>query len=291
MKKNNLETTRLGVALPLLDSSLITQSKLKKHPLKNYDVKLINCGDYVQLYFFKKSKSKNDGLFEKQSSSVFELEKIDTDNLIDKSKPLLTNIHLKNIMRSKLQCQRLAKSNIKEWHSFITLTFADNVTDIKTANKIFNTWRTAISQIKADFKYLAVPEFQERGAVHYHILSNISINDTEIVLEQKDNSKYYDIKYWKYGFSAFDSVTGDAKKIIGYIAKYMTKDADKRLYGHRRYLNSNNLNRPAVSYIDLNQEKDLNYLDNLINGMKISFEKTYFDTFSNQDINYLELEI
>lgn len=266
----------------ILDSSLITQYR-SSHPTKNYSVKLINCGDYIQVYFFENTKEKNNTLYEKDI-----LKKIDTDTLVKKNKPMLTDIALKNIIRSKLQCERLAKSNIKEWGTFITLTFKDNVTDIKQANKQFNTWRTNIAKLKKEFKYIAVPEFQKRGAVHYHILSNLTMEDTDIIVPQKSNNKYYDIKYWSYGYSAVDDVKGDIRKIIGYISKYMTKDYDSRLYGHRRYLNSVNLNKPGISYIDLDDQTDLAYLNKLIEGKDIDYQTTYIDTYTGHDISYLE---
>ena len=58
---------------------------------------------------------------------------IDTDNLkinnySDTSD--IKGIEIKNIMRSKLQCQRLAKCNSNIWETFITLTFQKNVINI-----------------------------------------------------------------------------------------------------------------------------------------------------------------
>lgn len=274
--------TNISKETTILDSSLITQYR-SNHPSKNYTIKVIQCGDYIQVYKYFNSRLKNDTLYEKDI-----IKKIDTDNLTKKSKPLLHSIELKNIIRSKLQCQRIAKANIKEWSSFITLTFADNVKDIKEANKQFNIWRTNISKIKTDFKYLAVPEFQKRGAVHYHILSNISLEDTNIITKQKDNDNYYDVRFWTYGFSAFDDVRGDIKKIIGYLSKYMTKDVDERLYGHRRYLCSQNLIKPSLSYIDLDNENDLIYFTNLITNKNLDFTDKYFDTYTKSDIIYYE---
>lgn len=77
--------------------------------------------------------------------------------------------------RRRDMVRRLACSNFNaEYDKFFTLTFKDNLTDVKEANYIF---RQFIKRLKYKFgdniKYLAVVEFQNRGAVHYHVLSDI----------------------------------------------------------------------------------------------------------------------
>ena len=88
----------------------------------------------------------------------------------------LNTIEYKNIMRSKFQLQRLVKSNEDIFKTFITLTFEENLKDIDVANQKFKSWRTKIKSIFKDFKYICVPEFQKRGAVHYHLLTNLEID-------------------------------------------------------------------------------------------------------------------
>lgn len=60
-------------------------------------------------------------------------------------------IELRNIIRSKLTCQRIAKSNTDKWETFITLTFEDNITEIKTANKKFRYFIDKVRRIKKIF--------------------------------------------------------------------------------------------------------------------------------------------
>lgn len=52
MEKDFTELTREDEVFPILDSKLITPT------LKNYDIKLIDCGDYVQVYYYLVSKNK-----------------------------------------------------------------------------------------------------------------------------------------------------------------------------------------------------------------------------------------
>jgi len=99
-------------------------------------------------------------------------------------------------MRSKFQLQRLVKANESEFKTFITLTFVENITCVEQANIMFDNWRRSIKRVKSDFKYVCVPEFQKRGAVHYHLLTNLDIkNDYNIITLQKGKLKMYDVKY------------------------------------------------------------------------------------------------
>lgn len=265
------------IANALLDSSLIVTTKNSYL----YNIKLVNCGDYTQVYYLEKNKLKKDKLEN--------LKKIDTDNLRStKDKKKEETILLKNIIRSKLECQRLAKANSKEWKTFITLTIAENITDIKIANKKFRNFIDIIKRQFKDFKYIAIPEFQKRGAVHYHILTNIDINNKDFIYEQADNKKYKHIKYWNYGFTKVDVLEKDIKKIVGYISKYMTKDIDNRLYNRHRYFISRNLKKATINYLDLSNLKHLEYYNKYINNSNLIYENQYYNTYDSSIITFHE---
>ena len=226
----------------------------------------------------------------------FNIKDIDIDNLYqEKNTDKPKTIMLANAIRSNLSCQRIAKTNRKEWESFITLTFADNITDIAEANKIFGNWTSNIRKLKKDFKYLAVPEFQKRGAVHYHVLSNLGLEDKDIILEQQIKKgkavKYtdlYDVKYWSKGFARVDFIKNDYKKIYSYICKYMTKDIDNKLFGKKRYFYSQNLERPFETYLNLSNEKDFDYFMNLLKDANIEYKSKYQDIYTGQNIEFIE---
>lgn len=280
---------RYGCETPgrsLLDSSLITPTQNFK-----YDTKIIECGKYVQVYFFENVKSKHKN----------KPDEIDIDNLY-KSKETYSKrnelkiIEYKNINRSKFQLQRIVKANEDNFKTFITLTFADNVKSIDVANKKFDIWRTKIKSIYKDFQYVCVPEFQKRGAVHYHLLTNLEIEkvyqysrrnkelEAQLILPQKDKKSQYDVKYWSYGYSSVFSMKDI--NVIGYISKYMTKDIDNRLYGRRRYLCSYNLNMPK-EFVFEKDSPDLIHLLNIMNSSEITFKKEYLDIYENT-INFIE---
>ncbi|MBC8389847.1 MAG: protein Rep, partial [Actinobacteria bacterium] len=131
-----------------------------------------------------------------------------------------------------------------------------------------------------DFKYLAVVEFQKRGAIHYHMLSDFSY------IEQADLEKI-----WSNGFVWIrDLITANKGKPVdnvgAYIVKYMNKNIiDKRLMGKKAYFTSKNLKRPEIIYEDMSLIdcfKKYNFdMDNLVfnnsfpskeNGMVLYFE-------------------
>lgn len=275
-----IERPTESVGSLLLDSSLISPT--------HYDYKIIECGEYIQIYKFNKLKTSEKDKKEKT--------KIDIDYLFKKENIIKQNelkiISYKNIMRSKFQLQRIVKANENEFKTFLTLTFADNVKDIEIANKIFDVWRTKIKSIKKDFKYVCVPEFQKRGAVHYHLLTNLEIDliyqytrrnkqlEVKLIKRQENKISQYDVKYWSYGFSSVYPL--ENINVVGYITKYMTKDIDNRLWGKRKYFNSHNLKMPKEILINsdiLIEKKYLNFIELLYN---VKYQHSYYDVFGDE---------
>lgn len=282
MKKKNLGNEPINI----LDSRLISPTL----EIKNYNAKLVDCNEYIQVYFYKKKKIK------KNIVKDFDLDlkklNIDTDlnkkpNNFDKE---LKKIENRNIIRSKLSCQRLAKANMKDWQTFITLTFEENITNVQEANKQFRYFIDKIRRIKKDFKYLCVPEFQKRGAVHYHLLTNININDDTLMYTQKDNKMFRHIKYWHNGLDSVEILKGDAKKVIGYISKYMTKDIDDRLFSKHRYFYSQNLIKPKSNFIDLDNEKEVKFYNEKIQDKELIYQNNYINSFDNENVLFLEFK-
>ncbi len=204
-------------------------------------------------------------------------------------------IELKNISRSRFQVQRLIKANEHEFKTFITLTFADiKYSDIERANKVFNSFRTYIKRLKNDFKYVCVPEFQKRGAVHYHLLTNIDYTDfnllsqNEVKLWNPSSNDWKigrNIKGWSKGYTMVNSMTDI--NVIGYLTKYLTKDIDNRLWGKRRYLYSQNLVKPDEYYINLSDDRDFGILADIISKCDIEYDSSYLDVFGDE-ISYTE---
>lgn len=297
----NAQNSDLGTTHLLLDSSLIIATKLKK-----YNYKVVCCGDYFQVYYYPNSNVRNaiskldiNGLKKEKDlilNQSFSLEKVEKTEVFNNSVKEISNLDFKdvkpqkildkNILRTKLEVQRLAKTNAKYWTSFITLTYEENFTDISLSKKHLHNLVRQITRIKPDFRYLCVIEFQKRGAIHYHMLTNLTTQDNNIIVPQENNKKFYDLKQWKHGFSSFEDVGGDIRKIVGYISKYMTKECDDRLFSVRRYSYSRNLDKPIVNYIDTTDIKHLEFFNQLLKGKTAIYSNTYLD--KNEDMVYFE---
>lgn len=311
------EPIREDLSSPILDSRLITATLGKK-----YNIKLVECGSFTQVYLYKNSKykkDKNDLELKKVPKNLSIKNCVSENNLsvycvddrfanfysfcrdnIDFEKVFKTifnnykkqnkdrKIEMRNIIRSKLTCQRIAKSNLSIWETFITLTFEENINDIKIANKLFKYFIDKIRRVKKDFSYIAIPEFQKRGAIHYHLLTNISIDDKKLMYLQQDNQQYKHIKYWNYGFTSVEQLEGDLKKIIGYISKYMTKDIDNRLFGFRRFFYSQNLITPKSTYIDYDDEKEYNIFQKKIQDKTLIYHNEYISPYDDNSVSFLE---
>ena len=267
----------------ILDSSLIVTTKNSL-----YDIKLVECGEYIQVYLYSNRNIKTN----KKDIQDLELKKRKIDlNLEDNGKKdielkSINEIEDKNIIRSKLECQRIAKCNIDSWETFITLTFANNINSVSFANKRFRYFIDKIKRVKKDFKYLCITEFQKRGAVHYHLLTNISISDKKLIYSQEDNPQFKHIKYWIDGFTSVEKMKGDTKKIIGYISKYMTKDIDNRLFNRHRYFYSRNLIKPIESLINL--DKDNEFFIKKIQDKNLIYQNEYVNSYDNSKVTFLE---
>ncbi len=261
----------------LLDSSLILTTTKGL-----YNVKMIDCGTYIQVYYLEHPK-----IINKNDNSELNLTKTTSD-----SSPSTSNnentIEQKNIQRSKLECQRLAKCNANDWKTFITLTYAENLKEIDVATKDFRNFIDKIKRIDKNLKYICIPEFQKRGAVHFHILTNIDIKDTRFIFEQKGKKQFKHIKYWNKGYTKVDKLNNDIKKIIGYISKYMTKDIDNRLFNRHRYYFSRNLKKPLVNYLNLNNSRDLIYYKKILTSKNIIYENEYINKYSKEKIAFKE---
>lgn len=227
----------------------------------------INSSTYDEIYksYDVKIKIRSNGSIKiKQYDSV--ISKL-RDGFEDPSKDDLPIIHksdvlekhvddsFKKIRRDSLTRTRnllidYACQNEKYWRSFVTLTFAENITDINEANKKFHKCMSNLSKKMKrqglELMYLGTPEFQERGAVHYHLLTNLECGSIWLPV-QENKQNMFDLKDWQFGFtSGFDlSITDDKFNIALYITKYLYKDIDNRLFGRNKILKSNNLEKPV----------------------------------------------
>ncbi|WP_348736970.1 rolling circle replication-associated protein [Spiroplasma endosymbiont of Ammophila pubescens] len=131
---------------------------------------------------------------------------------------------LNNRIRTQGNCIRKAIHNFQNADklTFLTLTYAVNETDIKKCKydlmKLFQNitrYRKKYKKCK-DFKYLYAYEYQNRGAVHFHIILDCYIPNKIIR------------KYWLYGINKNIKVQKRTnEQLIKYLSKYMVKSLTK----------------------------------------------------------------
>jgi hypothetical protein len=191
----------------------------------------------------------------------------DNFRIIYKKKTNQTEITMNNIRRTRQQITRLIRCNQKELTKFLTLTFDDKIIDIgvssdlEQANKLFNLFIQRIKRIYPNFEYICVPEFQKRGAVHYHVMCNLPDMPVKIIED-----------VWGYGFIKFQRVN-QKNNIAFYVSKYWTKECeDKRKFRKRKILCSQNLKKPTIYD---NFYTVMTILKNLPIQMKSLCEKEY----------------
>lgn len=202
------------------------------------------------------------------------------------------DISEKSLQRSFAILRDYSLSNYQHFKSFITLTFADNVTDLSIANDHLQNWVRKVQRVYPAFMYLGVPEYQKRGAVHYHLMTNIPIGSDILPKRERiwtyNNIKdkyyaldYYDLLYWndkngKLGnSSAFDlELTDDKFSITAYLAKYFFKEKDNRLFNRCKVLHSNNLEKPTILRLTKESKEFENYMEYLCKSMNKISQKT-----------------
>ena len=174
-----------------------------------------------------------------------------------------------SLKRTKDRIMRLINNN-EDMQTFITLTFKENITDLFDANEKFKKFIKRLKWKFPKLKYLAVPEFQKRGAVHYHLLINV---------DYVENAKLAEI--WGQGFVMINKVK-HINNLGLYISKYICKDLfDIRYFGMRKILCSKNLEQPII----------LTGLKNIISffnpaKLKLLFESSYRSDWLGK-VNYL----
>lgn len=187
------------------------------------------------------------------------------------------------LMRARRDLRRIVNANIGQWgddvtSKFVTLTFKDNVKDLDTANYEFRQFIKRLNykvygKKCSELKYTAVPEFQERGAVHYHVIFyNLPYIESKVIEE-----------VWGNGFIKINRID-DIDNVGAYICKYLSKiNSDSRLKGRKCYFNSRGLKKPIEYYLD----------DYEIENIKKTLPeeaRTYKSEFENEYVGKIEYE-
>lgn len=184
--------------------------------------KIIISGQYVEFYDYEKGYIKG----------MPRLRSYHQRKTFKKNKQ--SSIRDDNVRRTRQNVRRLINCN-EDLTKFLTLTFRDEILDLEIANKHLDIFVKRMKRKFKDFKYLAIPEFQKKGRVHYHILTNIPFIHVNKITDE----------IWGKGYCYLRKVYGD--NYGAYVCKYLTKEIfDSRLFRKRKFLYSRNLLRPVV---------------------------------------------
>ena len=230
--------------------------------------KIIQSGDIVEIYEYTKGYIKGYTLTENEinnrTSSV--------NNSDDKDS------RERALKRAKTNLRRLINSNIGQYGKeftakFLTLTFRENVQDIKQANYEFTKFIQRFNYKlygtkKVNLKYTTVIEFQKRGAIHYH---TIVYNMPYIKANEISN-------IWENGFIKINKID-DVDNVGAYIGEYLgqaekgqCKDIeDDRLRGQKSYFSSRGLFKP----VEITDKKIVEQVASALLNEKLSYSATF----------------
>lgn len=154
-------------------------------------------------------------------------------------------------------------------NKFLTLTYAENMTDLKRARYDFDKFIKRLKSIHKDLQYIEVVEFQKRGAIHFHLLCNLPYVDVNFLGE----------KVWKLGFVRLNRLD-NIDNVGAYVTKYMSKDnLDERLIGKKCYSMSKGLNKPKCYTSDKDDIEDIIQLisrENIVRSYSNEYETEYY---------------
>lgn len=148
----------------------------------------------------------------------------------------------KSRSRSKTAARR--KSLALCTDRILTLTFRENLTDVNKAWAVFKMFSRYMRESFGEtYRYVAVPEYQKRGAVHFHLAINGRYPVKKVrKLWLKAAGKYkgnIDITDPK----RFGKNSWNPRRCAAYIAKYITK-TDVTDFNKRRYSSGGNIPLP-----------------------------------------------
>lgn len=190
-----------------------------------YHQKLVISGDFLELYKYGKIQLKGYKKVEKPKTRY-------PDEIDVNKKQKQQHKAMFSINRTRTLIRRIINSN-KDFDKFVTLTFKENFKDINEANRIFSKFIMRLKYKFSELKYLAVIEFQQRGAVHYHMVCN---------LRYVPNKELSEI--WGHGFVKINEIS-HVTNLGAYICKYLSKDMfDVKMFGQKKYFCSRNCIKP-----------------------------------------------
>lgn len=212
--------------------------------------KVIQSGKTIEVYEYERDIQKNRYKAQKRRTG---------------RRTFIVSRRADNLARLRTSFVRLVRSNFSsdDRATLITFTFV-SVCGVSEAYRIFSAFIYRFRKTQAGFRYIAVPEFQKRGAIHFHVLF-WGLNP-EIIKNERRNRSIQ--RVWAMGF--VDCIpTNNSPRLAWYLAKYLSKTLqDKRLGGKKAYCASRNVLRP-VSLSNSWAVKNLESIWGVVSGSEV----------------------
>lgn len=143
--------------------------------------------------------------------------------LIKKSKQQKSRREIKNFSWRSQRRLRLAIRNTSHlWKIFVDLTYPKNYpSDGKKVKKHLDTFIKRLTRYYQTIKFLWVIEFQDRGAPHFHILTNEPIDKNWLSQNWYEVVNSGDEKHLKAGTRV--ELIRDESQAIAYVSSYLKK--------------------------------------------------------------------
>jgi len=274
-------------------------------PLLAYKSKVIISGKLVESMQFTEPIFKWGSCGESKSKPT-------SHSSIDKTiEEVERDYRKEHLAGKKRELERLAYCNFdNNYATLITLTYKNNIQDLDIANRDFSNFIKRLKYVLEKYnypykgfklKYIAKPEFQERGAVHYHLLCNLkafpfakkNVRDWK---KQGTLKPEWDIEYnlqsiWcgcaeGKGVADLEQIDNGMITVISYLTDYMVKQfQDERFINRKSYFTSRLLEKPIEMYAS-DAEK---YMERLLQDKKVQKKDSWFFTpqaFAEQTIQF-----
>lgn len=215
----------------------LLQSSLFDKKDTAYNVKLIRSGNQLEKYEYKRPIRLNI--------------KASSERIKTRKTAFSQGKREDNVKRAKKKLVRLVLSNTENYKGlFITLTYADNVTDRGRVLRDFAKFTRSLRRRYYNAKYIYVLEKQKRGAWHVHVLI---FNISYISFTWLD-------KAWPHGLTNTKS-TNNSKHSAYYLAKYLGKDVQKK--NKRVFTASRGLIQPTILTFLVMRDEVITHITNI----------------------------
>lgn len=235
---------------------------------KFYNLKEIQSGDRVEIYKYTVAQE-------------YGFEGNNKTGRKGKGKAKVEKNRRETLYKARNNIIRMVNCN-PDLTTFITLTYAENMQNLQLSKYHLKTFFKMMQEDFTNFRYLYVLEYQQRGAIHYHMLCNLYIPvDTAKPNERKKEgqkileNQFHDM-YWPHGWVDIRDLKQEGNTNAGlYVSAYLVEDLYKLdLGGARCYGYSRNIDKPIErkALVDLKQDE---IIENYASQYNLKYASNY----------------